>query len=174
MGLTVAVKAGCLVQEIEDGRALRRVVKAEQEHRWPLCAPVEIEATKAVRQQWYDYDREYPRDCVTTMDEATAETKDNGFWNMIVGIEPIERAWNLSERPLLKTVPKLVPLYLRDVCSRRLHVEKVLEDLANFISRSGGRIDVKQVDEVLVEACEADSGRHCKRPRRKAMAATMG
>ena len=32
------------------------------------------------------------RNCVTVMDEATAETKDNGLWNLVIGIEPIEAA----------------------------------------------------------------------------------
>jgi hypothetical protein len=170
MGIAVAKKAGCLVREIRDGRALRQAAKAEQEHHWPLCAPVAIDATKGSKRQWYDYDREYPRNCATAMNEATAETKDNGFWNLVTGIEPIARAWNLDEWDLLKTVPRLVPLYLRDVCDRRLHVDDILEDLAGFVARQGGAVDAKKVKKVLWMADEIGRGRRRERPGRKAMA----
>ncbi len=155
-------------------RTVKKASAEERRHRWPLCVPIAENATKKTKLQWFDSDRVYMRNCVTVMDEATAETKDNGLWNLVIGIEPIKMAWNLDDWSPLKTVPRLVPAYLRDVCSRHLQVDNILNDLANFIARNGGHFDVKKVEEVLWVAEGIDCERRHRRPRRKAITTTMG
>ncbi len=53
---------------------------------------------------------------------------------------------------LLEIVRRQVPMYLRDVCERRLKIKDVTEDLAAFIGRQGGTMDLEQVRNVLLVA----------------------
>lgn len=170
MGLAVAKKAGCLVREIHSLPTAKRASEEEQRHRWPLCATVTASATKAAKLQWIESDLAYARNCITPLDEKMAAAKKpGGGWHLLTGMEPVK----LNSR-LLGFVNRIVPLYLRDVCARRLRVEDVLSDLASFAARQGGAVDVREVRKVLWVADETDGGRRCERPRRNAMAATIG
>jgi len=87
-------------------------------------------------------------------------------------------AWNFGLEPatananLLGIASRLVTAYLRNLCERRLRVEDVLVDLAAFVERQGGIVDVEKVREVLWVAGKADRG-SCGRPRRKAVAVAL-
>jgi hypothetical protein len=50
---------------------------------------------------------------------------------------------------LLELTKRIVPAYLRDVCQRKLRVEDVHEDLANFIGRQGGVVPLEKVRDAL-------------------------
>ena len=151
MGLAVAEEAGCLIHEIQSIKSARVASELEQQHHWPLCAPVSPQATSAALRQWIESDQAYARNCVTPMDEETAERKKaEGWWHLLRGLEPATLNANL-----LRLVRRIVPMYLRDVCQRQLKVEDVLEDLAQFITRQGGIIDVRKVEEVL---CRGQDG----------------
>lgn len=150
MGLAVAKEAGCLTREIQSMKTVRVAAEEEQRHRWPLCAPIAKNATKTAVSQWLEGDQVYTRNCVTPLDAATAEEKGDGNrWNLVFGIKPIKMAGNLERWRLLRLVKRIIPGYLRDVCSRGLNVENVLEDLAGFIGRQGGSVPVEKVHEML-------------------------
>jgi hypothetical protein len=150
MGLAVAKEAGCLVREIRSVKTVKEAAEEEQRHRWPLCAPIAKDATPSALLQWFESDKVYARNCATALDDKTAvDNGDGERWQLVIGKEPISLHRNLPNWALLATVRRLVPLYLRDVCERRLKVEDVLLDLAGFIERQGGTVDVQQVRAVL-------------------------
>jgi hypothetical protein len=163
MGLAVAEKAGCLVREIRTLPTARRACEEEQMHHWPLRAPIAANATRAAILQWLEGDRVSARNCITPLDEKSAAAKKAGDrWHLLTGMEPVK----LKSR-LLGFVRRIVPLYLRDVCKRRLDVDDVLSDLAGFIARQGGTMEVKKVRKVLFTG-ETGQERRDDRPRRKA------
>ena len=162
VGMAVAKAAGCLTREIRAVPSVRKATEEEQRHRWPLCAPIASNATSAAVTKWLEADRGYTRSCITTMDEETAGRKwAEGGWHLLRGLEPA--TVNVS---LLKLVRRIVPSYLRDVCERRLKVVDVLADLAGFIERQGGAVDLDRVQDVFWAASE----KHGRPPQRKAAA----
>ena len=167
VGIAVAEAAGCLTREIRNLPSARKARQEEQRHHWPLCVPVASNATSAAKTMWLEVDQAHPRNCITTMDEETAERKrEEGGWHLLRGVEPATVNANL-----LGLVRRLVPQYLRDVCRRQLKIEDVMADLAGFIERQGGAVDLEKVRQVLWIAGAVDSGKRCERPRRKAVAA---
>ena len=171
MGLAVAKAAGCLVREIRSVPTVRKAAEQEHKHRWPLCVPIATNATSKAMRLWMESDRGYARNCVTPLDEQVAEKKKKagGLWHVLIGREPATVG-----AKLLGLVRRLVTSYLRDVCERRLQVEDILTDLAEFVGRQGGTIDITEVRKVLSMAGEPSKGRHGERPRRKATVAAMG
>jgi len=145
VGMAVAKAAGCLTREIRAVPSVRKAAEEEQRHRWPLCVPVASNATSAAMTKWLEEDQSYSRNCITPLDEETAERKRvEGGWHLLRGLEPAT-----ANASLLGLVRRIVPQYLRDVCERRLQVEDVHEDLASFIARQGGTIHLDQVRNVL-------------------------
>ena len=149
MGAAVAKEAGCLMRRITQSNGIAKLVKEEQQHRWPLYVSFPATA-KITLARWFDAACEYQKNCVTPMAEELAEKYANGDrWRALIGVEPIDLSWNLPNWPLLGMVKRLVPAYLRDVCERHLKVGNVLKDMAAFVARQGGEIDVPQVEELL-------------------------
>ena len=145
VGMAVAEAAGCLTREIRAVPSVRKAAEEEQRHRWPLCVPVASNATSPAMTEWLEPDQPYARNCITPLDEETAERKRaEGGWHLLRGLEPVTVNANL-----LGLVRRLVPQYLRDVCERRLRVENVVDDLANFIGRQGGVVPLEKVRNVL-------------------------
>ncbi len=170
MGLAVAKAAGCLVCEIRSVATVRKAATEEYRHHWPLRVPIAANATSMAVRLWMESDHGYARNCVTPLDEEVAEKKRaEGLWHLLIGRETAT-----VSKSLLRVVRRLVPSYLRDVCERRLRVEDVLADLAEFVNRQGGTIDIAEVRKVLSMAGEPSKGRHGERPRRKATVAAMG
>ena len=147
MGMAVAQAAGCLVQEIRGIKSVRAAIEVERAHRWAVCAPIASEVWRPAFSTWIKGDQTCPRNCITgPIDKDTAaELEGSGRWSFVIGMEPIPLSWEIEKWPLVKAVRRLVPQYLANVCRRRLKVEDVLEDLAGFIVRSGGTIDVEKV-----------------------------
>ena len=80
-GLAVAEAAGCLTREIRALPSVRRAAEEEQRHRWPLCVPVASNATSPAMTEWLTPDQPYARNCITPLDEETAERKwAEGGW----------------------------------------------------------------------------------------------
>jgi hypothetical protein len=145
VGMAVAEAAGCLTREIRALTSVRKSSEEEQRHRWPLRVPIAPNATSSAMTKWLEMDQSYARNCITPLDEETAERKwVDGGWHLVRGLEPATVNPNL-----LRFVPCLVPAYLRDVCERRLRVEDVVDDLAGFIGRQGGTMDLEQARKVL-------------------------
>ena len=161
MGLAVAKEAGCLVCEIQTLKSVRVASELEQRHHWPLCVTILPRITAAAWRQWIKSEQTYARNCVMPMDEETAAEKEEGDrWHLLRGSEP-----STMNAKLLRLVRRIVPLYLRDVCQRRLKVEDVLKDLAGFIGRYGGVVDLQKVREVL---CHGRNGQE-ETPRKGEM-----
>jgi len=94
VGMAVAEAAGCLTREIRNLPSARKALQEEQRHRWPLCATIASNATSAAMAKWLEVDRAYARNCITPMDEETAERKRaEGGWHLLRGLAPSSEVW---------------------------------------------------------------------------------
>lgn len=146
VGMAVAEAAGCLTtREIRTLPSARKAADEEQRHRWPLLVPVASNFTPAAMTEWLEPDQPYARNCITPLDEDTAERKwAEGGWHLLCGLE---RA--TANASLLEFVQRFVPLYLRHVCDRKLEVDDILLDLVAFVTEHGGVMDSEHVRNVL-------------------------
>lgn len=136
VGRQVAEAAGCAMQVIRGPGQLRRALQVEQLHHWPIYGQLPPSKNGSKVRDWYT--QNYPRNCISPV-----RVCQPGWWT-VAGEEPAK-----VRTRLLTLTKRIVPAYLRDVCERRLRVEDVHDDLAGFIARQGGTMDLDRVRSVL-------------------------
>lgn len=148
IGASVAQAAGCMSRTIRGPAQLRTVLADERRHHWPIHVELPLPKNGSKVRGWLT--KSFPRNCITPV-----RASQPGWWT-ITGEEPAK-----VHTRLLELTKRIVPAYLKDVCKRRLQVEDVHEDLAGFIARQGGTMDLDQVRNVLrVTAGQPDTETH--------------
>ena len=152
LGLAVAQAMGCLRRELRVVSDVRKASALEQSHHWPLATPVSPLASGLARLQWVEADRSYAHNCVTPLDPTTAAVKKlETSWNLLTAWDPVQ-----ITPLLLRLASRLTVGYLQDLCQRRLKLATtILDDLVDFVRRSGGEIDeADKLRELYYEARE--------------------